>query len=109
MACKKETKRQEKKRYRERNSTNNSKYSDKKESSINNNKISDTIINQLNSAKKSGNKKIEITYEDKRGKVTLRKIDIYDVTSKHLIGYCYKVSDRRTFLISGILHIHIIS
>ena len=102
MACKKETKRQERKRYREKYSVNDSNNTIKREPKVIKNENNNEIVSQLNAAIKSGNKKIEITYEDKRGNVTIRKVDIYEVTSIHLIGFCNKVFDRRTFLISGI-------
>ena len=60
---------------------------------------------KLNMAVKLGEKEIEITYKDKRGKITKRKVDIFEVTHTHLIGYCSKVNARRTFLRSGILEL----
>ena len=50
-------------------------------------------------------KEIEIKYRDKRGNITTRKVDIFECTHTHLIGYCFKVNDRRTFLRSGILEL----
>ena len=58
---------------------------------------------KLNMAVKLGEKEIEITYKDKRGNTSKRKVDIFEVTQTHLIAYCFKVNDRRTFLRSGIL------
>ena len=58
---------------------------------------------KLNLAVKLGERKIEITYRDKRGKTSKRKVDIFEVTESHLNGYCYKAEMPRSFLRTGIM------
>lgn len=115
MECKRETKRAEKKRYNQRK---RKKYSEPQstryeasakeriEPTISGNVKDNQLANsKLNMAVKLGEKEIEITYKDKRGKITKRKVDIFEVTHTHLIGFCSKVNARRTFLRSGILEL----
>ena len=117
MQCKKETKREEKRRYnqRKRKKYNEPQATRYTQSSSTNTRIEPTISknlesnqlanSKLNLAIKLGEKEIEIKYKDKRGNVTIRRVDIFEVTHTHLIAYCFKVSDRRTFLRSGILEL----
>ena len=71
----------------------------------NSNKNLNLINSDLKLAYKLGEREIEVVYKDKRGNTTNRKITIYELNSKHLIGFCHKVNDRRTFLISGIIEL----
>ena len=56
-------------------------------------------------AVKLGEKKIEITYKNKTGKISKRRIHIYGINESYLIGFCFKANERRTFLRSGILEL----
>tara|TARA_B100000315_G_C14488855_1_gene546554 strand:- start:267 stop:926 length:660 start_codon:yes stop_codon:yes gene_type:complete len=60
---------------------------------------------ELSTAIEQGEAKIEMLYKDKKGKITRRKVDIYECTNTHLIGFCNLVYERRTFLRSGILEL----
>lgn len=113
MKCKKETKRAEKKRYRSRKKytePQSTRYEASVRERIEPTISGDVKYNQLansklNMAVKLKEKKIEIRYKDKRGKITKRNVDIFEVTHTHLIGFCFKVNERRTFLRSGILEL----
>jgi predicted DNA-binding transcriptional regulator YafY len=110
MQCKKETKRAEKKRYRNRKKGNQTTYQFRNESQKSNLSESTTSKNQLansklNMAIKLGEKSIEIKYKDKRGRITKRKIHIFGANNTHLTGHCFKANDRRTFSRSGILEL----
>lgn len=110
MQCKKETKRAEKKRYRNRKKghqttyqfRNESQNSTLSESTSSKNKLANS---KLNMAIKLGEKSIEIKYKDKRGRITNRKIHIYSANDNYLVGFCFKANDRRTFSRSGILEL----